>query len=130
MTRGDNWATLAHERFGGSSTKSKKEIIMHRKLLMLVAAMLVFGCLSWAKTITGTVSDAMCGAKHDGDPVACTKKCEDGGSKLVVVANGKVYNTDQQDKLKGHEGAAVKVTGTVKGDAITITDVADASAGK
>jgi hypothetical protein len=97
---------------------------MRKRLIMLVAAMLVFGCLSWAKTITGTVSDAMCGAKHDGDAAACTKKCADGGSKLVVVANGKVYNTDQQDKLKGHEGEKVKVTGTIKGDNITITDVA------
>jgi hypothetical protein len=104
---------------------------MRKKLLMFVAAMLVFGCLSWAKTITGTVSDAMCGANHGGkDAVACTKECEAGGSKLVVVANGKVYNTDQQDKLKGHEGEAVKVTGTIKGDSITITNVTGAAAGK
>lgn len=99
---------------------------MGKKLMMFAAAMLVFGCLSWAKTINGTVSDAMCGAKHDGDAAACTKKCEDGGSKLVVVANGKVYNTEQQDKLKGHEGEKVKVTGTIKGDNINITDVAAA----
>jgi len=113
--------------------KSKKEIIMRKKLLMFVAAMLVFGCLSWAKTITGVVSDAMCGAKHStasADAVDCVKKCEDGGSKLVVVADGKVYNTDQQDKLKGHEGESVKVTGTIKGDNITITDVAAAPAAK
>lgn len=106
---------------------------MRRKLLMLVAAMLVFGCLSWAKTITGVVSDAMCGAKHSkasAEAVDCVKKCEAGGSKLVVVANGKVYNTDQQDKLQGHEGEAVKVTGTVKGDNLTIASVAAAPAGK
>lgn len=99
---------------------------MRTKLLMFVAAMLVFGCLSWAKTITGVVSDTMCGAKHStasDDAAACVKKCEDAGGKLAVVSNGKVYNTDQQDKLKGHEGHEVKVTGTVKGDNITITDV-------
>ncbi len=102
---------------------------MSKKLMMLAAAMLVFGCLSWAKTITGVVSDSMCGAKHakasDG-AVACVKKCEDGGSKLVVVAGSKVYNTDDQDKLKGFEGKEVKVSGTVKGDALTITSVAEA----
>ena len=37
---------------------------MRKKLLMLAAVMLVFGCLAWAKTITGVVSDSMCGAKH------------------------------------------------------------------
>ena len=80
---------------------------MRIKLLMLVAAMLVFGSLSWAKTITGTVSDSMCGAKHataSADAAACVKKCEDGGAKLVVVSDGKVYSTDEQDQLKGHVG--------------------------
>jgi len=99
---------------------------MRTKILMLVAAILVFGSLSWAKTITGTVSDSMCGAKHatpSADAAACVKKCEDGGAKLVVVSGGKVYNTDQQDQLKGHEGESVKVTGAIKGDSITIDKV-------
>jgi hypothetical protein len=103
---------------------------MRKRLLMFVAAMLVFGCLGWAKTITGVVSDSMCGAKHSTastEAADCVKKCEAGGSKLVVVAHGKVYNSDQQDKLKGHEGEQVKVTGTVKGDTINITDVASAA---
>ena len=99
---------------------------MRKKLLMLAAVMLVFGCLAWAKTITGVVSDSMCGAKHatasDG-AAACVKKCEAGGSKLVVVAGGKVYNTDDQDKLKGFEGQEVQVTADVKGDSLAITSV-------
>jgi hypothetical protein len=99
---------------------------MRKKLLMLAAVMLVFGCLAWAKTITGVVSDSMCGAKHataSDDAAACVKKCEGGGSKLVVVAGGKVYSTDDQDKLKGFEGQAVKVSGDVKGDSLAITSV-------
>jgi hypothetical protein len=102
---------------------------MQKKIMMLLGMVLVFGCLSWGKTVTGVVSDAMCGTKHStasDDAAACVKKCADGGSKLVVVAGGKVYNTDDQDKLKGYEGKSVKVTGTVKGDSITIASVADA----
>jgi hypothetical protein len=102
---------------------------MRKKLLMLVALMLVFGCMAWAKTITGVVSDSMCGAKHataSDDAAACVKKCEAGGSKLVVIAGGKVYNTDDQDKLKGFEGQEVKVTGDLKGDSLTIASVAAA----
>ena len=102
---------------------------MGKKLLMLVAVMLVFGCMAWAKTITGVVSDSMCGAKHataSDDAAACVKKCEAGGSKLVVVAGGKVYNTDDQDKLKGFEGQQVKISGDVKEDSITIASVAAA----
>jgi hypothetical protein len=104
---------------------------MRKKLLMLVAVMLVCGCMAWAKTVTGVVSDSMCGAKHataSDDAAACVKKCEAGGSKLVVIAGGKVYNTDDQDKLKGFEGQQVKISGDVKGDSLTIASVAAAKA--
>ena len=103
---------------------------MFKKLLMLMAVMLVFGCMAWAKTMTGVVSDAMCGAKHataSDDAAACVKKCEAGGSKLVVIAGGKIYNTDDQDKLKGFEGQQVKISGDVKGDSLTIASVAAAT---
>lgn len=103
---------------------------MRNRIMMLLGVMLVFSCLSWGKTITGVVSDSMCGAKHataSDDAAACVKKCEDGGSKLVVVSAGKVYNTDDQDKLKGYEGKSVKVTGKVAGDKLTIASVADAA---
>lgn len=102
---------------------------MSKKIMMLVAAMLVFGCLSWAKTVTGVVSDSMCGAKHNkasDAAAACVNKCEAGGAKLVVVSGSKVYTTDDQDKLKGFEGKEVKVSGTVKGDTLTIASVAEA----
>jgi hypothetical protein len=103
---------------------------MRKKLLMLAVVMLVLGCMAaWAKTITGVVSDSMCGVKHataSPDAAACVKKCEGGGSKLVVVAGGKIYNTDDQDKLKGFEGQEVKVSGDVTGDSITIASVAPA----
>lgn len=100
-----------------------------KKVMMLVGMLLVFGCLSWGKTLTGVVSDAMCGAKHSSasdDAATCVKKCADGGSKLVVVSAGKVYTTDDQDKLKGFEGKEVKVTGKVAGDKVTIASVAEA----
>ena len=102
---------------------------MQKRIMMLLGVMLVFGCLSWGKTVTGVVSDSMCGAKHataSDDAATCVKKCADGGSKLVVVSGGKVYSTDEQDKLKGYEGKEVKVTGKVSGDKITIASVADA----
>ncbi len=105
---------------------------MVKKVLMLVAAMVVFGCLAWAETITGTVSDSHCGAKHakaSAAAAACVKKCVSGGAKLVVVSDGKVYTTDDQDKLQGHEGQEVKVTGKVSGDSIAIDSVEEAGKG-
>lgn len=104
---------------------------MTKKLLMLVATLLIFGCLAWAKVITGVVSDEHCGAKHakaSDEATACVKKCAGGGAKLVVVSHGKVYMTDDQDKLQGHEGHMVKVTGDVTGDKIAISNVEMAGA--
>ena len=102
---------------------------MRKRIAMLIGMMTVFGCLAWAGTVTGVVSDAMCGAKHSTASAAaadCVKKCEAGGSKLVVVADGKVYNSDDQDKLKGFEGQRVKIDGTISGDTISISSVAAA----
>ena len=105
---------------------------MRNRILMLIGVMLVFGCMAWAGTVTGVVSDAMCGAKHSTPSAAaaqCVKRCEAAGAKLVVVSNGKVYNTDDQAKLKGFEGQRVKIEGTVSGDSISIKSVAAAHGG-
>jgi hypothetical protein len=104
---------------------------MTKKLMMLVATLLIFGCLAWAKVITGVVSDEHCGMKHSKSSdaaTACVKKCADGGAKLVVVSHGTVYTTDDQDKLQGHEGHLVKVTGDVTGTKIAISSVEMAGA--
>ncbi len=100
---------------------------MCKKLMMLGITVLVFGCMAWAKTLTGVVSDDHCGAKkHD---VACLTKCIDGGAKYVLVSRGKVYKVDAQDKFKDFAGKRVKVTGDLKGDEITVASVEEAPAG-
>jgi hypothetical protein len=101
-----------------------------KKLMLLAMAFLVFGSLSLAaaKSITGTVSDSHCGAKHAtaGDPAAtCVEQCVSGGASYVLVSGGKVYTVDQQDKFKGLGGKSVTVTGTIKGTNITVTSVTE-----
>ena len=90
----------------------------------IAAVMMLLGCFASlaiakdkaatkAEKISGWVSDAKCGAKGaSADHAACAKKCADGGEKLVVVSDKdhKVYNVDNQDSLKGHEGHHVQVT--------------------
>lgn len=92
-----------------------------KKLALLVLAVAFLASYSVAKDkasgakaekISGWVSDEKCGAKdiHNAD---CTKKCAEAGSKLVVVSDKghKIYNVDNEDQLKGHEGHHVRVTG-------------------
>jgi len=83
-----------------------------------------------AKTFTGTVSDAMCGAKHAmaGDDASCTRACVSKGSKYALVVGDKVYTLETSDKaalatLDKQAGAKVTVAGSEKGDTITVSSV-------
>jgi hypothetical protein len=84
-----------------------------------------------SQTLTGTVSDAMCGAKHQmpGDAAGCTRACVKHGSKYALVVGDKVYTLETSDKanldtLNDLAGASAKVTGDVDGDTIAVKAVA------
>ena len=80
-----------------------------------------------SQTFTGNISDSMCGLKHmmAGGDKACTEACVKEGSKYVLadVAAKKVYQLSDQDKPKAFAGEKVKVSGTLKGDVITVTSI-------
>ncbi len=103
-----------------------------KRLVYLGLALALSAALSLAiptgKTFTGNISDSMCGLKHmmpgksDKD---CTLECVKGGSKYVLAdpASGKVYQLSDQKKPEAFAGEKVKVTGTLKGDTITVTSI-------
>lgn len=99
--------------------------------LLLVAAVSVSTAFAaGGKAYTGTVSDAMCGAKHamPGDAAACTRACVSKGSKYALVVGDKVYTLETSDKaalatLDKQAGAKATVTGTEKDNTITVTSV-------
>ena len=70
------------------------------------------------KTLTGIVSDSMCGAHHmakDKSPAECARMCVQQGQKYALVVGKKVYT------LEGHESEVDKLAGTratVKVDAV------------
>jgi hypothetical protein len=83
-----------------------------------------------AKTFTGTVSDSMCGAKHQmgGSDADCTRTCVNNGSKYALVVGDKVYTLETTDKaalatLNQQAGAKVTVTGSDKDNTITVSSV-------
>ncbi len=84
-------------------------------------------------TLSGQISDSLCKAKHEEAAEGagkmtdhdCTVSCVKGGSKYVLLVDGKVIqiaNQNQRD-LETFAGQAVKVTGELKGDAITISAI-------
>ncbi len=98
-----------------------------KKTLLLSAALLSFSTASaFAETWKGTISDAMCAAKHEKatkEDIACAQKCVAGGSPAVFVSAGKVYKIDNQDAVKDHIGHKVSIDGTKTGDSIHIDKV-------
>jgi hypothetical protein len=87
-----------------------------------------------SQTLTGEVSDAMCGAKHQmpGNAAECTRACIKHGSKYALVVGDKVYTLETSDKaalakLNDLAGAKAKVTGEVDGDTVNVKSVAAGS---
>lgn len=104
---------------------------MHLMLGMAAVPALAAGK---SQTLTGEVSDAMCGAKHQmpGQAADCTRACVKHGSNYALVVGDKVYTletSDQSalDKLDKLAGAKAKVTGEVDGTTVTVKSVAAGS---
>ena len=108
-----------------------------KALPIVVAAALFFGAGPRAasdETWTGQISDSACGAKHEeaaeGAGVMadreCTLACVRGGSKYVLVVDGKtvfqIANQDHTD-LAAHAGHTVRVTGELKDKTITVSKI-------
>jgi len=108
----------------------------YRAALMLLLT-LSFGIAFAAgrsQTLTGVVSDAMCGAKHamPGNAAECTRGCIKHGSNYALVVGDKVYTLETSDKsaldqLDKLAGAKAKVTGDVSNTTITVKSVAAGS---
>ena len=83
-----------------------------------------------SQVLTGTVSDAMCGAHHmmaGKTPAQCTRECVKQGNDFVLVSKDKVYilkgDTVQLDKFAGQN---VTIKGKVDGQTITVDSIAAA----
>ena len=100
------------------------------------AALIFVGALAAAPTtltaatmtLTGTVADAMCGAKHPvADAAECTKACVKKGSDYALVAGGKTYTLKADAAAKAElDKLAAKladVTGDVNGTTVMVKSV-------
>ena len=104
---------------------------MKKTMLFLAMAVLLSPfALAATQTLTGTVSDDMCGKTHmvkDKSAADCTRECVKMGSGYALVVGDKVYKlkgaADQLNKLAGSKAT---VTGEVKGDTVQVTKVAAA----
>lgn len=82
---------------------------------------------SGQQTVTGIVSDNMCGKQHmakDKSAAECTRECVKTGSDYALVVGEKVYtlkgDKGQIDKFAGEKAA---VTGTINGETIAVSSI-------
>lgn len=85
---------------------------------------------SVARTLTGVVSDSMCGAEHmakDKTAAQCTRECVKGGSDYALVVGKQVYvlkgNNAEIDKFAGER---VTVKGSLSGNTATVESIVPA----
>ena len=96
-------------------------------LALGVASLFALAAVTEHKTVTGTVSDSMCGAaahmmgESDAD---CVRACVKDGSKYVLVDGKTVYTLDgdatQIDKFAGQKAA---VTGVLRGETLKVATI-------
>ncbi len=92
-------------------------------LLVLTLVLVVAAVAKEGAAVNGWVVDSKCGAKMaNANSADCVKKCLAAGAKLAFVPDGTqdVLIVDNPDKLKGHEGHHVAVTGNTDKDKKTI----------
>jgi len=107
--------------------KLRLEVCLASLALVSVLAVTAYG--AGAQSFTGTVSDAMCGAKHmmEGE-AACLRACVQKGAKYALVVGNKVYTLDTQDaatlaSLDKLANQKATVKGQAKGDEIEVSSV-------
>ena len=91
--------------------------------------LLIMGALASISAIaadwTGYVIDKNCASKKEmwGNE-ACAQSCIKRGAPAVLVTeDGKVYAIAEQDKVKDVAGKKVTITGTMKGETISVESV-------
>jgi len=79
------------------------------------------------KTLTGVVSDVMCGQTHmmkDKPAAECLRYCVRQGTKYALVAGKTVYTLEGHEaELDKYASQKVTVKGTMKGETMTVESV-------
>ena len=99
-------------------------------LLLSVVLSTVAASAQSSQTLTGTVSDAMCGAHHmmkGATAAQCTRECVKQGSDFALVIGAKVYTLKgEKSQLDKFAGQNVTVKGKADGTTITASSISPA----
>jgi len=99
--------------------------------LIIFAALCGVPAMAATTTLTGVITDDMCGAKHTMMPgksdAECVRACVKSGAKFAVMADGKMYVlAGKATELNALAGKKATVSGELKGNILTVSTVAAA----
>jgi hypothetical protein len=103
-----------------------------RVIAKFLSATVLAASIASAGSMVGWISDASCGASNgsgNAEARECAKKCIKDGAAPVFVsdADKKVYKLAGKADATQHLDHKVQITGDVKGDTITVTEIKKAS---
>jgi hypothetical protein len=94
---------------------------------MILAALCSIPAMAATTTVTGVVTDDMCGKKHmmTGQPEAvCIRACVKEGAHFAVTTDGKTYIlSGKTSELNALAGKKATVSGELKGTTLTVSSV-------
>ena len=95
-----------------------------KRLLVVMAALMMTAGLCMAEEWVGYVSDKKC-AKPAESHAECARNCVKDGQPIVFVndLDKKVYDIHNPDAVKDHVGHKVTLTGKADGDSIHVNSV-------
>ena len=110
--------------------KVKNAFVRSATVLAFAVGLYAIGLEAQAnhKTLTGVISDSMCGATHmlkDKSPADCTRMCVKDGQSYSLLVGKDVYTlSGHQPELDQLAGQTVTVTGKLNGNTLTVESVA------
>ncbi|HZQ90954.1 MAG TPA: hypothetical protein VFA60_04105 [Terriglobales bacterium] len=106
---------------------------MKRTVICVAAILALFSFATAAdkpQTLTGVITDEMCGARHmmSGSAADCVRACVKEGSKYGLVVGDTVYTLDGGDQaaIDKLAGERAKITGSVNGKTVKVQSVSAA----
>jgi hypothetical protein len=98
--------------------------------LMILTALCAIPAMAATTTLTGVITDDMCGAKHmmpGKSDAECVRACVKSGAKFAVLAGGQVYVlAGKSPAVSALAGKKATVSGELTGNTLTVTSVAAA----
>lgn len=108
-----------------------------KQTILLAALLALSASVSAGQSWTGRISDSICKAKHEETSEGagamadhdCAVACVRGGSKYILLTDGKVLQIANQSfaDLAKFAGQDVTVTGELNGDTLTLTKIDSAN---